>query len=622
MSINFGKKHIFTDRSGSSKISIDAGVGESLESSSQIFMTNTNDVSASNTNGSLASSGGAYFAGSVSATNFYGNLIGTSQATASTLLIDQAISNQNYYPVIVKETKGSTIVYDCTALSFNPINSLLTMTNTNITSETVGSSLISNSIITSGTIASEIVTNSKITSGTIGSELVTNSYITSGTIGSLYASEAKITSGTIGSVKILDGNINITSGTIANALITLGTIGSLYSTTGKINTGTVDTLNSTTITTDTITINSTNATYSLYNKGTSRLDGRTIIGTGVPYTYIPIGGIPSISLYIPSYATEIRGNANPGLVSTVGLYGNEVYGISTAPVTITNASTLYIHGPPTVNSYCTMSSQYSLYVNAGLSYFPNLIVDTLNITTLSPTNCNITSGSIASVCILDGNINMTSGTIASGLISNGKITSGTIASGLITSGKITSGTIGSLKISDTTASTNTATGSLVVAGGMGIAKTIYGNQPYLFLYGKSGGAVTITSGANRNFTNVTNAPIIWSTTVASSGISFIGSNGYFTVPESGNYMILMQVCINLDTVTGGCQLGISDSGGSVVVYSEQTTSSLVHTTMNLTTVATLATSTNYVSYCYWNSGTGVTIETDARMTRLYIYKVI
>ena len=228
MSISFGKKHIFTDRSGSSKISINSGIGESLSTDSKLFMTNTDDVSAVSTNGALVLSGGAYFAGSVYATNFYGNVTSTS---SSTLLVDQAVSNQDYYLLITKETRGTTLVYDSTSLIFNPLKSLLTIVGASITRETVASSLISNATITSGTIASEVVTNSNITSGTIASSLITNSNITSGTIASGLISNCKVSSGTTTSSLITNGII--TSSTISNLVIN-GTIDSSSTNTGSL----------------------------------------------------------------------------------------------------------------------------------------------------------------------------------------------------------------------------------------------------------------------------------------------------------------------------------------------------------------------------------------------------
>ena len=117
MNTQFGKKHIFTDRSGSSEIGLSAGVGETLGVDSQLFLNNTNDVSVSDTNGSLVSAGGAYFSGSIRADNFIGNLIGASTGEVD---IQGPTANTNYNTLVTLNTAGSSVLYASTALQINP----------------------------------------------------------------------------------------------------------------------------------------------------------------------------------------------------------------------------------------------------------------------------------------------------------------------------------------------------------------------------------------------------------------------------------------------------------------------------------------------------------------------
>jgi hypothetical protein len=181
-----------------------------------------------------------------------------------------------------------------------------------------------------------------------------------------------------------------------------------------------------------------------------------------------------------------------------------------------------------------------------------------------------------------------------------------------------------LVLHDTTASTSTTTGSLVVSGGMGIAKTIYGNQPWLLLIaaGPSDYAVP-QDNANHKLMGTGGSPNFWgSSEVTNNWGSWTRSTGAFQVPETGYYLVNLQLEFYLVNV-GTNQFGISDSSNAAIirgVITNPTTGG--YATSNLTTAYSFTSGTDYFIYVQWAAGTTYTAVVDGLSSRCFIYKII
>lgn len=574
MNSSFGKTHLFTDRSGSNQISLKAGPGETLGIDSQLFINPQLDVSDTNTNGALVITGGIY-ANTIRADNFYGALDG-SVNRLNVNISDAAAAV--HYPLFTVGTSTNQLVYNNTSFQMVPNQGLVNMVNANITTGTITNLQLNNLSITSGTI-----TNLNNSSATMGNLETVN--------------------GTINALSVSRGTIS--SGTIANL-----------------------TTNNTRILTSLLVGQDTTAT--LVSSGISTFKRTvTMSGDNPAKNYSPNDGL-SVAMNIPRASAQMT-NSTTNYLNTVSIFDTDLYGAPTGS-TVGKACTLYISSAPYPFTNITIETRYALLVEAGLAGFDSIEVTTLNstisvstiakLTTLSCTTANlqtingtnaiVTSGTITG--LTTSNARITSGTTTDMNITNARITSGTCTDLTVTNSRITSDTTGSMRITGTSAATNASTGSVVISGGLGISKSIYGCQPYLFFEGSG----TVTAGGTTILTSSH-----WTSRTLHGGATFNTSTGKIQFPETGIYMTLYQVeFIRVGTVDV-CQIGITadTAGTNILAYGQDISESNIGVSVHVSCGVNIAANTDYYSYVY-QSGSSTTVNLNGRVAKLLMYKII
>jgi hypothetical protein len=181
-------------------------------------------------------------------------------------------------------------------------------------------------------------------------------------------------------------------------------------------------------------------------------------------------------------------------------------------------------------------------------------------------------------------------------------------------------------IAPATESTSTTTGSLIINGGAGIAKSVniggfLSSKP---AYVKSGLASdqTLTSGTDNLilFTKVApdTDPNVWWTNTAGVGVSHI-----FKPNIAGLYFVSCQV--HFKTGTGSGQMNIqARKNGSTFSISQEVLNTVEGRTLNLSGVVQLNGSTDYVDFSAYTNSSGtplLTGEAARQYSQAIIYKI-
>ena len=174
-----------------------------------------------------------------------------------------------------------------------------------------------------------------------------------------------------------------------------------------------------------------------------------------------------------------------------------------------------------------------------------------------------------------------------------------------------------------TESTSTTTGSLVVNGGAGIAKSLnvggYLSSKPAYATAGLGADQTLTAGSDNLILFTDNAdPNTWWTGVAGVGVSHI-----FKPNIAGLYFVSCQV--NFKTGSGSGQLNIqARKNGSTFSLSQDVLNTVEGRTLNLSGVVELNGSTDYVDFSAYTNSSGtplLTGEGNRQYSQATIYKI-
>jgi hypothetical protein len=336
---------------------------------------------------------------------------------------------------------------------------------------------------------------------------------------------------TVGTTTLGTTTIGAITGTSATFSSTLGVTGL-----GTFSGGLTSTAGTTTLGTTTIgAITGTSATFS----STLGVSGITTLGATNSMT-VSAAGVVSIA---STLGVTGLGTFSGGLTSTAG---TTTLGITTiGAITGTSAtfsSTLGVSGILTINNATASTSTITgaLVVSGGIGIAGTVYANSANFVTLTAPHSGLSGLT---------NDDHTQYTLLAGRSGGQTITGGTLASNNLTLRSTSNITKGSILIDETTASTSTTTGALVVSGGVGIAGTIYANSAnfvtltaphsglsgltnddhtqYTLLAGRSGGQ-TLTGG-----TSASNSLTLRSTSNATKGQIFLDETTASTSTTTG-----------------------------------------------------------------------------------------
>ena len=226
---------------------------------------------------------------------------------------------------------------------------------------------------------------------------------------------------------------------------------------------------------------------------------------------------------------------------------------TTENATTLNATTANLTSAVITNSTissASVSTLTSTSANITSASIPTLSSTTSNITTLTCTTANITNATATNLS--STNASFYSCAITS-VIDATSTTSGAlqVAGGMGIAKSIYMGTSGTLTVSNVTDSTSRITGALLVSGGLGVAKTIcatdfkikgdvsYTNSNFLAMLRTSANADYSASGGTLTGTLGTGASI------SDGYLSCVGSGGFVTYPTLNNITFTQTCAINM-----------------------------------------------------------------------------
>jgi hypothetical protein len=161
-------------------------------------------------------------------------------------------------------------------------------------------------------------------------------------------------------------------------------------------------------------------------------------------------------------STAISGTNSTFMAGT--LLNSPTFASTNATTTLTNAATLYITGPASAGTNVTLTNQYSIYVNSGNSYFGSPIqLPSTAWVGLGLTNVSIIANS-------SGIGAYVSNSVSGDLVLRSAVN---IRLGISTGTSVFDVLSGQAVVNPTTDSSSSTTGSLIVSGGVGIAKSLY-----------------------------------------------------------------------------------------------------------------------------------------------------
>jgi len=466
MSINFGSKHLFTDRSGSNQITLNAGVGESLKTESKIYIDNNNT---DGTNSSLYSTGGGYFEGDVYANGI--RLTNTISGTASSFVNLLVTNGTTTNAIITRGTITKALITDANC-------GTLTLTNTNasFSFSNYGNSIFYKKAIMG--IAGEAVplnddygydlalsilgwaksvsttTTHPSLANTVG---IYGSQIWGETAGTIVDKASTLY---IGNAPYAANNITISSSyglyvssnayigglvsddiIVNNILITNSTSTTLSSTNAKIINSTINNLITTNATIGNLNITSSTMTNSYITNGT--ITG--LLSTNTQITNGTITGLLStnaqitnstINNLITTNSTIGNLNITSSTVTNSSITNGTITGLSSTNAQITNGTI--------TNLQTTNSTIGTLNISNSISGLNNLTVSDLIACSRLICTTNATIPKLRTNDALFNQFTSTVSTIEYLTTTDARITNGTITGLSSTNGQITNGTIANL----------------------------------------------------------------------------------------------------------------------------------------------------------------------------------
>ena len=472
-----------------------------------------------------------------------GDVTGTGTGTFTTTLSNSGVTANTYgsstlIPLITVDAKGRIT----NASTASIIADAGTLTGTSLASTITGSSLTSVGTITSGVWSGTAIADNKIASALTGKTYngltlssVTNGFtITGGTTPATLTvpSNASVAGTNTGDQTIaLTGDITGSgTGTFTTTLANSGVTANTYGSSTLIPSITVDAKGR-------VTLASTASIIA--NAGT--LTGTTLNATVTGSSLTSVGTITSGTW---SGSTIAVANGGTGVTTSTGS-GSVV--LNTSPsITSANLTT------PIIGAATGTSLSLSSTLAAGASTFSSTVnvSGATTLTTLSAGASTLASATISGNQTVGGTLGVTGATTLSSSLTAG---TSTLTSLSVTNNENVGGTLGvtgatslaaltttgAATISNTTNSTSTTTGALIVRGGVGIANDVKIGGTIEIDGGSPGAGKVLTSDAGglASWSNAIGSTVVTSTTnyaitLAEAYVFYTGAaTGAFTIPD-------------------------------------------------------------------------------------------
>jgi hypothetical protein len=266
-------------------------------------------------------------------------------------------------------------------------------------------------------------------------------------------------------------------------------------------------------------------------------------------------------LYVSSqtFTDNITATSGTNTNFMSGIYLNSsTFASSSLTTTVSNASTLYISGAALSGTNVTITNAYALYINSGNSYFGSPI----QLPSTAWVGLGITNSSI--IANSSGTGAYVSNSVSGDLVLRSAVN---IRLGISTGTSVLDVLSGQTVVNPTNDSSSTLTGSLIVSGGVGIAKSLYVNS------------INVSAGfsalaANGSFLGLT----------SSTGLLITGSTVTGNPTSQAGAQIYQTAYTFQDTSTANLGTNGQFMGG---LYINAPTFSASHTTVTTTNAATL-----------------------------------